>query len=139
MQHPRSPYYKTYPRSPRQVAICARRIASRLLVPEANESDPQVDSFLGYLDNRYADNAEDDCNAKVSKAARDYMRAGWMCHDGETQVIRELEEKSRRVIERWVARVKGGYVGLVYVTLKVTQAKDSNPTGSFNDRSDNIL
>ena len=85
MQYPRPSYHETYPRPPRQVPICARRIARRLLVPEANESDPQIDGFLGYLDDRYAHNAKDDCDAEVPEAARDDMRAGWRRHDGKTQ------------------------------------------------------
>ena len=86
MQHPRPPDYKTYPRPPSQIAVCARRIASRLLVPEANESDPQVDGFLRYLNDWYAHNAKDDCDAEISKTTRDYMRAGWRRHDGEEKV-----------------------------------------------------
>ena len=74
MQHAGSTNYKTDPGPPSQMTIYTRRIASRLLVPEANELDTQVDSFLRYLDNRYADNAKDDRDTEVLKAARDDTR-----------------------------------------------------------------
>ena len=83
MQHAGSTNYKTDPGPPSQLTMCARRIASRLLVPEANELDTQVDSFLRYLDNRYADNAKDNRDTEVSKAARDDTRAGWRRYDGK--------------------------------------------------------
>lgn len=60
MQHPWSPNNKTNPWPPSQIPICTRRIASRLLVPEANEPNPQIDGFLRYLDDRYAHNTKND-------------------------------------------------------------------------------
>ena len=86
MQHSRPTDYETNPRLPSQISVCARRIAGRLLVPEANESNPQIDGFLRYLDDRYAHDAEDDGDAEISKTARDYTRAGWRRHDGEEKV-----------------------------------------------------
>ena len=86
MQHPRPTHYKTNPRPPRQIPVRARRIAGRLLVPEADEPDPQVDGFLRYLDDGYAHDAEDDGDAEISETARDYTRAGWGRHDGEDRV-----------------------------------------------------
>ena len=74
MQNPWPANYKTDTWSTRQVPIRARRIAGRLFIPKANELDPQIDGFLGDLDDRYPHNAEDDRDTEVSEAARDYAR-----------------------------------------------------------------
>ena len=66
MQHPRSTNYKANTGFPSQITIRTRRIARRLLVPETNESDPQINGFLGDLDNRYAYNAKYDGDAEIS-------------------------------------------------------------------------
>ena len=116
MQYPGPTNYKTDAWPPSQITICARCIASRLLIPEANKSDPYIDSFLRYLDHRYTHDAKDDCNTEISKTARDYTRARWRRHDGE-MARRKIVSMGCNcswwafwtAIERWVARVKGGW------------------------------
>lgn len=76
MQDPRAPHYQANPRPARQVAICARRIASSLLIPEADEPNAQVDCFLCDLNHWYANDAEEDSNAKMVERLRNDTRTG---------------------------------------------------------------
>lgn len=107
MQDARSSYHKTYPRFSRQIAIRARCIACGLLVPESNETNPQIDSFLRYLDNWYTHNAKHDGDAKVSQTPGNNVRTCRRCHDTRQRRMGRSNGILDGIIERWVARVKG--------------------------------
>jgi hypothetical protein len=51
-----------------------------LLIPEANELDTQIDSFLGDFNDWDAYDPEDDRDANIPQTAGNYLGACWRCH-----------------------------------------------------------
>lgn len=59
MKNPRPSNNKTNTRPPRHISIDTRGIATRLLVAERDESNPQIDGFFGYLHDGDTNDSED--------------------------------------------------------------------------------
>lgn len=64
MQDPRPTHDQTHARPSRKIAICARRVAGRLLVTKAEEADPKRESFLRDVYNGDADDSEQNRHTK---------------------------------------------------------------------------
>lgn len=83
MEHPRPTHNQANSRSSGEISICTRRIAGSLLISEPDEPDSQIDCFLRNLNHGYSDDAEENCDTKVTESARNDLSTCWRRHDGE--------------------------------------------------------